>query len=364
MERESRNINIELLRVIAMLLIIVRHFIEYTYLLEKIPKDSITYYSVSMLHVITCVAVNVYVLISGYFLCEKKIKIKKVVVLWIQVFLYSLVFYISLVILKMAPFSIADLMKVIMPISGNQYWFARVYIGMYLLMPFLNLFIKCLNKKQHQFLLVVSLLMFSLWRSFIPFAVTLNSAGGNSIIWFVVLYVFAAYVKFYGTPIKMRKVNCLCTIGLLVFAFLSKEIISVLSDSLGFEGKGASLFTEYTSFPMLFAALLLLIIFAQGEEFVMSKRSRRLVFGLSSSTFGVYLIHDNIYLKKVLWDVINRFGFMEKKYVVFYILAISVLIFGVATFVDKILSVLVKKIAKRVTIEGVQRKIEEYLYDE
>ena len=45
--KSNRNLNIEILRIIAMFLIIMGHSIGHTYLLESIPQNSINYYLVS-----------------------------------------------------------------------------------------------------------------------------------------------------------------------------------------------------------------------------------------------------------------------------------------------------------------------------
>ena len=361
----TRNINIETLRILAMLMIIIGHSIGHTYLLQNMSSRNINYYLVLLLRIICNVATNIYVLMSGYFLCEKRFKLKRFTSLWFQVFFYSFGIYIFFMLMGWVPLTLGNLTKTLLPVSGNQYWFARVYLGLYLLTPFLNLFIKHINKKQYQALLVTSVVLFSLWRSFIPFAVTLNSEGGNSIIWFVVLYMFAAYIKIYGCPIR-GSIRNLGIAGILVlFSFITNVGITYLSNYWGLGGKGASLFTEFTSFPMLFAAIFWLCAFLElpeknGRE---SVRIFKFIMFFSTSTFSAYLIHENMYLKHVLWEGIDIVQCADSYWITPIILVVSISIFLASTFIDKLLFIPIKRLVDRIQFPKAQKVIDEYLYN-
>jgi surface polysaccharide O-acyltransferase-like enzyme len=206
-------------------------------------------------------------MISGYLLCEKQFNTKRIITIWIQVFFYSVLLMCAVVVIGEEPFSVISMIKALLPISGNQYWFARVYIGLYLLMPFINKFILSLNKKNYQAFLLICFVIFSLWRSFIPFAKTLNSEGGNSIIWFVILYCFAAYIKLYGFSKKWTvKKQMVCVATLLLFSLGSRLAITFISNLIGLGGAGSSLFTEFTSFPMLLSAWLIINLVVEAPE--------------------------------------------------------------------------------------------------
>ena len=222
-----------------------------------------------------------------------------------------------------------------------------------------------MSKKQHQAVLAVSVILFSLWRSFIPFAVTLNAEGGNSIIWFLVLYLFAAYLRKYGVPIKSSGMCLAITSMLLLFSFITNVGISYVSTLIGFGGKGASLFTEFTSFPMLFASILLLCTFLNLPENHIRERSRicSIVLFFSTSTFSVYLIHENKYLKPFLWKWIDVLRVADSTWVVLYVIMLALLIFVVATCLDKILFVPVQRLIRKIQLAKIQKVIDNYLYD-
>ena len=89
-EKKTRQANIELLRIVAMLMIIVLHYLDKGEILVLFTRESTAMQIVHRQIQIFCiVAVNLYVLISGYFLTESRFTIKKMVVLWAQVLFYA-----------------------------------------------------------------------------------------------------------------------------------------------------------------------------------------------------------------------------------------------------------------------------------
>ncbi len=354
----NRNLNIEVLRIVAMFMIIAGHAITHTNILENI--SGYNFYIIKFFEIVFNVGVNIYVLISGYLLCDKQFKFKKIILLWLQIFFYSTLIYFVLVILGQINFEIREFANVLLPISGNRYWFARVYLGLYLLSPFLNILINNMNKKQHQYLLIVCTVLFSLWRSFIPFATTLNVEGGNSIIWFCVLYVFAAYIKRYGILCCKTKILIVFTFCCYLIAYFSAIFIETISQKMGFGGKGASLFTTYTSFPMLFGAVGSLCIFLNSPQI---KKFSKIILWFSLSSFSVYLIHDNPYLRDIIWDLFKINEIANKIYIAPYILLIAIIIFAICTLLDKILFTQINKIISKIKISRLDEKVNFYLYE-
>ena len=356
MEKNEKLSSIELIRIIAMLMIIIGHLIGHTHFIDNIPNRTINYFLISMLQVICYPATNIYVLISGYLLCEKTYKTKRVATIWLHVFLYSMIgFGLGAVILKQ--FSFSSLLKALLPISGDQYWFARVYFGLYLLMPFLNLLVDKMNKRKHELCLMICTIIFSLWRSFIPFAATLNPEGGNSIIWFIVLYLFGAYVRRYGKECKKPRTHpVLYALLFIAFAYCTRIFIELLSNKIGLGGKGTSLFTEFTSFPMLFSAMCILLWEDKKKHI---KKAEKAISWVASSTFSVYLIHENVYIKRIFYPKIDIPVIANTPYAALLIIMAAIIIFTVCVFIDKIsVSIVLDKVNRTRMLEPLQRQID------
>lgn len=89
----TRQSNFELLRIVCMILIIAHHFSVHSIIPENISRLNRFIFDVFAIG--GKVAVNVFVLISGYFMVKSKFKLQKLLMLIFQTFFYSIVIYIA-----------------------------------------------------------------------------------------------------------------------------------------------------------------------------------------------------------------------------------------------------------------------------
>lgn len=94
--RRCRNIAFDILRLVAMLMVTMLHITGHGLDGVEIEAFSGMYWIVLIFNTFSLVAVNSFVLISGYFLSQKNISLKKMVALWFQVWTYSVAIYLVL----------------------------------------------------------------------------------------------------------------------------------------------------------------------------------------------------------------------------------------------------------------------------
>jgi len=194
---QKRLYNVELLRIISMILIIVTHTLGHGGILDGLEKNSFNYFLFNFISSFSIISVNVFVLISGYFLCESKIKIKKILFLILEVFFYSMLIYVVLLITNKIEFSIKKFFYSFFPILTGKYWFISCYVLLYIFSPFLKKIIDNLNKDSHLLLVIFCVIIFSILPTVFFFVDTFNVKGGYSITWFIVLYFIASYIRKY-----------------------------------------------------------------------------------------------------------------------------------------------------------------------
>ena len=131
---KTKDSNLELLRIISMLLIIAHHLAVHTpFIFENIHIKYVVYF----LSLGGKIGVNSFVLLTGYLLVDKKLKIKNLFKIWIDVFFYSMTilgffyFYDKSYIYKIKFF--------IFPITYYLYWFITIYFVMYIILYVLNI---------------------------------------------------------------------------------------------------------------------------------------------------------------------------------------------------------------------------------
>ena len=140
-EISNRQSNYELLRIIAMMMIIGLHYFNADMggVIDNVSIGTTNYYLTYLFESIFMVGVNVFVLISGYFMIKKDtINIRKCVDLLILLAFYGICFYIIRIFIGIDKFSIKNLIKVSLPILAGSRWFVKTYIILVILSPFIN----------------------------------------------------------------------------------------------------------------------------------------------------------------------------------------------------------------------------------
>ena len=305
-EGSKRQLNMEILRIVAMCMIITLHYLDKGGVLKDFATVNTPVGNAAWIIEAFCmVSVNIYVLISGYFLCESKFKIKKTVLLWIQILLYSWIITAVFAIVLKGQFNFEEgtlygLLPLLMPVTGSHYWFATVYILMYLVSPFLNIGIKAMDKKTHRNLIIILVAIFSVWNTVLPFTIPATDREGMDICWFICLYVIAAYLRKYGEEIKLNKwlsllIYAVCCIAVFL---LGKGML--LADSItGKFGGFCMNFYAYNSLTILIASVALFIFVIKTKISAGDFVTQALLF-ISEGTFGVYLLHEHKLLR-YLW---------------------------------------------------------------
>lgn len=305
---KSRKSNIELLRIFSMLLIITLHFtghcIDVTYFEVFSPLWFIGW----LIRGIGYISVNCYVLVSGYFLCKSEFKIKKLLLLVFETLFYSVSIYLLLLLTNKVDFSVFSFIKSCIPILSGEYWFVTIYTGLYLLSPFLNLTLNNMTQKLHFSFCILLFVIFSVIPTFAFFSKWLNYGGGYGIVWFIVLYFISSYIRKYVNIEKLKKYRiklCLITLVLWIAPLISKCIIAKVTIMLTGKVIGSSIFYNNISIIILFSSISTFLLFLTIEIKGCALKKFILFFG--KSTFGVYLIHDNNYVRPLLWNYVSKY---------------------------------------------------------
>lgn len=146
-ETNDRKLNFELLRIVSMFLIVIYHYSDWGGLIQ-VGDDLSTKLIGDFLNIGGKLGVNIFVLISGYFLIDSKFKIKKLIKVIFEVWLYSVGIALVCMLLKIGDLSQDTIVKSFLPIMNNMYWFATAYVVMYVLSPFINKFIRMYWKRK------------------------------------------------------------------------------------------------------------------------------------------------------------------------------------------------------------------------
>ena len=363
MTKAKKQTNFEMLRILSMIFIITLHILSHTEVLNNCKNLTTKYYILWIINSIALTGVNIYVLISGYFLIESKFKISKVIKIWSEVLFYSVSIYIALNLFGIIEFNIKEAIRAFMPILSKQYWFATVYILMYILSPYMNKLINNMSKKENKIFMILIVILCCIINVVAnPLTGGQVKILGGNIITFLMLYIIAANIRKYDYKINTKK-------GILLFIItiacicLSKFIPTYLYENViqnGLLEKIAILMYNYSSIGYVVASVLIFLIFKNIN--IKNKNINKFILMFSGLTFGVYLIHDNNFIRAILWK--NIFGELKFRNLATTLLIVLIavpIIFIVSASIEYLRVKLFEKLNFKRVIENLSNKIEKII---
>lgn len=141
----GRMTNFELLRNIAMLEIVFIHMIGKSGMLENLNSSQPMYYFIWIVYAFVLTGNNIFMLITGYFMCESRFRLSKVLSFYITVLSYSVLVAIFAKYILNAEL-LGGWRTSVFPIVNRSYWFATVYLAVLIISPFINIFISSLDR--------------------------------------------------------------------------------------------------------------------------------------------------------------------------------------------------------------------------
>lgn len=325
-----RQSNLELFRIISMLLIVAHHYVVNSGL--TLPDGPIIadMLSARSLFLISFGAwgktgINCFVLITGYFMCTSKLTARKYIKLLGEVMFYKVVIYFIFLISGNLSFSPADFVRKMLPITSVSDNFTSCFLIFYLLIPFLNILIHHMNELQHIKLILICGFAYVFLGTVPGITVVMNY-----ITWFVILYFIASYVRIYNK--KMFEKTSLW--GILTLVSIAVSFASIF----GFAYIG-SRSGRLLSYGLLTDSNKILAVAVAFCAFMFFKNVKipysKFINTVAASCYGVLLIHANSVTRGWLWyDVLDCVGAYSSKYMYAHAILSVIIIYVTCTLID------------------------------
>ena len=299
---EKRQSNFELLRILSIFMIAIFHCALYSGFTFTQGLDA-NGLLIKTFWMFGEAGVNLFILISGYFLITSRFRWKKLVLLAAEVWFYCWTTASAAFLLTGKAFAgKRDLFMNLFPVVGQRYWFATAYVVLYLLSPFLNIFLRAMDQKTYRRFLGLVLLLYSVIPTFTGLATnsTEDFLFFNRLIWMMILYSVAAYIRLYPEPwmsnAKWGGVLSAASFMILVLSIVVIDRFSTFFARLGTE-EPAYLWRPNT-IPMFTFSAGMFLLFS-----CLKTRTHIWINRLASTTFAVYLLHEGN-LSKWLWGTL------------------------------------------------------------
>lgn len=283
----ERNYGIDFLRFVFMYMVCMLHTLGQGGILDSTLPGSIDYKVFWLLEIFSYCAVDGFVLISGYMANPKPRKYEKLVEMWFQVFFYSFIVSVILIIAGVnITWGAFEFFIAALPVVSQKFWFFTSYFCLFLSTPILNRFLFAIDEKTAKKVFIIILFMFSFTGiAADPFITT----RGRSSIWLIVLYclgVLAKRIHLFETrkSITLTILWLMCIFGTWVVHTMF----------------GLNNLTGYVSPTVLFSGLIMVILFSR------IKFKGTIISKLSPLVFGIYLLQNN----EIIWEIVLKDAFV------------------------------------------------------
>ena len=326
----ERNSNIELVRIISIILITISHYCclgvgraRIDALSPGINKFLLTFLILGNLGTI------LFIIISGYFLINSdEVKIKKLLRIIFQVLFYSITIFLAVIILKLKPYSKDLLFPSIFPITYKAYWFMTCYIILYIFHPYINKCLNNLNRKEHFKLNILLFVIFSLLAT-----LSVKDYYGNELIQFILYYSIGAYLYKYPKNILGEKHNNYkILVSSLILIMLSIIVLEHLPDFREYMNIRSDYLLSRESPLAILLCVSLFDIFSR-----MKPKSNKVINFIASMVLAVYLIPTHRLILRAVWRRLFKVGrFYNTPYLIPHLL-LSILIVVIVSLIIEIL---------------------------
>lgn len=292
-QKSKRNSNIELLRVLAMLLIISYHALT-TEIIDAQPDVTIYAWN-QLLGNWGILGVDLFVIISAWFSTDQSFRIRKVFSIVFQTFTWVLFFVIASAVyhfLETGSISyvvqrlfMGTLEGMVQPLWVRRYWFITAYFYMMLLSPLMNRMIGSFSRKSLGKILLILL--------FIPIYSNFQHDAVSDAMNFCYLYLLTGYIRRYRPRVlvrfaKPRYILLLALLCVTARLALRLPVPATLQTILHSGLSHTFAANERHSFVMMVLALL---VFYWTVS--LPPRSNQAVNTVASRCLGVYMFHEN-----------------------------------------------------------------------
>ena len=326
-----RNSNLELFRILVMLLIVAHHYVSASGLMLPDGPMYANPFSMNSLWLFLYgawgkIGINCFVLITGYFMCKSNITLKKFVKLFAQVLFYGVLINAAFLCFDHAHFTFSDFLHSQLPLLRIKDNFVACFLVFFLFIPFLNILIKNLNEKQHIRLVALALFTYSIL-AFRP----IFDVSFNYVSWFMVLYLVASYIRLY--PKKLFDNTKKWAILLAVAVFLSSASV-IASVWLSAHYHRTIAYAYIADSNQILAFVTSLCAFMTFKN--LKIKTNAFINAVAATTFGVFLFHSYCApMRRWLWyDVFSNLDAYSHSWLIAHSIFAVIAVFCAGSLID------------------------------
>ena len=354
---KKRDTNIELLRIICIVMIIALHYIQHGGIFEYELQNTTGYHILTVIKIFFLVSVNCFFLITGYYYAKTKFNTKKILLLWGKTILYSVLIYIICLIFDYKHIGgPTEFIQSFFPILTASYWFLTIYIALFFVIPLLNMILNQITKKQLQFVLTFFIVSHGIL-SFIFTDYKDNIISHFSLA--IMMYLLGAYIKQY-IPKKKKNFYLPIYITTCLISILGYQIITKIHQNVDMIIIN-NLWENWFDFTTIFNIISSITLFLFFVNISINKQKiNKLIMAVAPSVVSIYMIHEN-HVSRHWWkELLNTQAYTNTYYIIPHLILCVIGVFLGCLIIDKIRGIITKQILKSKKMQNFNIKIDAF----
>ena len=308
---KKHDINLDFVRAVAALFIVFSHFFDNTGLYEFDTAFPIKMASVGLRMIVgTCVAM--FIMLTGYLCSEKKLSARYYLGflrIYITFLVCSIFAYLARAFLLHEPLGLHQMISELISFESIEYaWYLLMYLGLFLMIPFLNLAFNGLETDKQRLVLLGTFLYLSILPSLLHRPVHLMTVWWKNLSP-IAYYYTGAYLRRTKPKISAAKAAGLLLV--LVAAFVAADVWL-----MGPGGEWTIDVTRYDHYQGYVTAVLCFVILQNAGADRLSEKAQAVIKFFASLSLSIYLlswITDSLiypWFKAAVPDLNRQFWFM------------------------------------------------------
>ena len=326
MENNSiRKSNFELLRIIMMILIVLHHYIWHGNFNIGSPNE-VNNIILECLGFGGKIGINVFILITGYFMISSEFKLRKVLIIYGELLFYSAIISVGFGIFHRSDISVGYILDAVFPFITNRHNYITSYLILYCLIPFINKLINVLEKKEYEKLIIFLMVVMVIIPSIMSIRIGWVNNVYSYVFWMIFIYIVGGYIRLYMDDRAFKSERLLTCI-----AILGTWGITVICGRFKFINTYYFISNTYT-IPIFITSVMIFVCFKN-----INIKHNRLINYISASVLAVYLIHDDVLIRNWIWSEIFKGNELTgTRMLVVNLLASTFVVFFICIALDKI----------------------------
>lgn len=342
--RRGRDSNFEVLRIVAMMMVILQHIAVYggwpidmgqTFALSP---DS---FFIQFIYIFGKIGVWIFVLITGYYMVGSDSPVvPKFLKLLLQVFTTSVLIDVLFIVFADVPADSVNWAGDLFPVIHGNWWFASTYLIVLPFTPFVNRLLRALGRREHLTLIVLMLVIWCI----IP-TVTHSGMYGSFVMMFLLIYTIGAYIRLHPAAFERRAgFYGACALASVLVMALLIALVDLVGPVAGFRPmESTTVWGDERNFMVVAVAVFTFLAFRR-----LDLGHNRWINPVAATTFGVYLIQEHHFFRGWIFGQLDMGSHFGSPDMVPYVLLCMLGIFAICSVMEFVRMQTVERVTARI----------------